>query len=230
MEADKELIKGIEKMRTGDKNGFLVFYNKTFQFTCIWASRIMRDPLRKNDFLAEFYPYALLHIADLKDNEKVYSWLEEILPIFYELWSGEPYYLANKAVHPRIPDETSIRSSAVTAWGQINERVSFPEKPKKRRIPLPILIIGFISLMVLSGCIMILASRGMKRADQETIDRINAENREFITGSELDKYLTENGGNGISGLYTETTTELTPEELSGTDLSKTDIKPEEEAR
>ena len=201
MEADKQLLRGIEKMRTGDISGFMVFYNKTFQLTCLFAAKTMTDSIRREDFLSEFYPYVLLHIAELKDDHKVYPWVESVLPVFYELWAREPYYAANRPIHPVLPSDEEIRASSVRVWELIRKKVSFPAKKKKARIPTPILIIAFLSLLLLFGCLMLMKNKQDNRADQETIDRINQENMDFSSETTVPP-------DEIEGLYTETTTEV----------------------
>jgi len=100
MKVDRELKKGIEEMRCGEQRGFVVFFNKTFQFTCLWTTRLTSDTVRRDDFLSEFYPYVLLHIADLRDDEAVFSWMEGLLPVFYEIWTGSAYADAIRIAHP----------------------------------------------------------------------------------------------------------------------------------
>ena len=201
MEPDKHLLRGIEKMRTGDISGFMVFYNKTFQLTCLFAAKTMTDLLRREDYLSELYPYLLLHIAELKDDHKVYSWVENVMPVFYELWAKEPYYKANRPIHPVLPSDEEIRTSSIRVWEMIKKKVIFPKTKKKSRIPTPIFIIAFLSLLLLFGCLMLLKNKNDNRADQETIDRINQENMDF--SDEISSVPEE-----IEGLYTETTTEV----------------------
>ena len=201
MNVDKRLLNAIEKMKTGDKNAFLVFYNKTFQLCCIRASRIMADQVRRDDFLSEFYPYVLLHINELPDPNEIYPWLEQVIPVFYELWSGEALYEANRPLHPDIPDEDHIRISAITVWERINEAVSFPMKEHTKKIPLPVILIGFLSILTLLGCLLLLRSEKSRSSDPSRIDQINQENMDFV--SEMASEQPE-----IEGLYTETTTEV----------------------
>lgn len=201
MNVDKRLLNAIEKMKTGDKNAFLVFYNKTFQLCCIRASRIMADQVRRDDFLSELYPFLLLHINELTDPQEVFSWLEQVIPIFYELWSGEALYEANRPLHPEIPDEDHIRISAVTVWERINREVTFPKSERPKKIPLPILLISFLSLLTLLACLFLLNANKKEASTPSRIDQINQENMDFV--SEMSE---ENSP--IEGLYTETTTEV----------------------
>lgn len=189
MNTDRELKKAIEEMRRGSKNGFVVFFNKTFQFSCLFASKIMTDTVRRDDFLSEFYPYALLHIADLKDNEEVFIWMEKLLPVFYELWSGDSYSNVIRPIHPSLPDDSAIRASASIVWSEINRRVEFPKEPRKSQIPLPFIVAGFASVAILLVCVLLYQERHLQVADRERIDEINQENRVFSTNSELDEYL-----------------------------------------
>ena len=190
MTVDRELKKGIEEMRCGDKNGFVVFFNKTFQFCCLWTTRIMSDTVRRDDFLSEFYPYALLHIADLKDDDEVFVWLERLLPVFYELWTGTAYADAVRIVHPDLPDDGQIRSSASIVWNQISRKLHFPKAEKKQRIPTVFIVLGMTAAVLFLVCILVYQKQHIPTADQEMIDRINEENRLYSTDSELNEYLT----------------------------------------
>lgn len=201
MTTDRELKKAIEEMRQGSKNGFVVFFNKTFQFSCLWAAKIMSDTVRRDDFLSDFYPYALLHISDLKDDNDVFFWLEKLLPVFYEVWSGAAYADIIRPAHPDLPDDSAIRASASIVWSQIVRRVEFPKEPKKARIPIGFVIAGFASVALLLICVLIYQQRHIETADREMIDRINEENRVYSTDTELDKYL-----NGTYTVETENTT------------------------
>ncbi len=202
MDVDKRLQLSIEKMKTGDKKAFLVFYNKTFQLCCIRAARIIGDPIRRDDFLAEFYPYVLLHINEMEDDQELFPWLESAIPVFYELWSGESVYLASRPLHPDIPDEDHIRMSARAVWERINNSVIFPAEAVKKKLPLPLLVIGFLAILTIALCLLLIQVRkGNYATDNSEIDRINQENLDFatdISGSDPD----------IEGLYTETTTEV----------------------
>ncbi len=190
MVPDKELKKAIEEMRCGDKNGFVVFFNKTFQFTCLWTARIMTDSLRRDDFLSEFYPYALLHIAELPDPDQLFPWLEKILPVFYELWSGQAYADVVRPPHPVLPDNTEIRSSASIVFSAINKKTHFPEKKKKPQIPFSLILAAFISVALILVLILIYQKKHAPANDDHAlIDQINEENRVFSTNSELDDYL-----------------------------------------
>ncbi len=189
MTPDKELKKAVEEMRRGSKAGFVQFFNKTFQFTCLWTARIMSDTIRRDDFLSEFYPYALLHISDLEDSEQVFSWLEKLLPVFYELWSGQAYGDVVRPLHPVLPDNSEILSAATIVWSLINKKVSFPETKKPPSIPFPLVLAAFISAAVILVCILVYQRNHIETMDHAMIDDINAENRAFSTNSELDEYL-----------------------------------------
>lgn len=190
MVPDKELKKAIEEMRCGEKNGFVVFFNKTFQFTCLWTAQIMTDSLRRDDFLSEFYPYVLLHIAELRDPDQLFSWLEKTLPVFYELWSGQAYADIVRPPHPSLPDNTEIRSSASIVFSAINKKTHFPEKKKKAQIPFPLILAAFISVALILVLILVYQKNHAPATDDHAmIDQINEENRAFSTNSELDDYL-----------------------------------------
>ena len=102
-----------------------------------------------------------------------------MLPVFYELWAKEPYYAANRPIHPVLPSDEEIRTSSIRVWETIRKNVTFPKAKKKNRIPTPIFIIAFLSLLLLFGCLMLIKNKKDNRADQETIDRINQENMDF---------------------------------------------------
>lgn len=189
MTVDRELKKGISDMRRGEKSGFVTFFNKTFQFSCLWAAKVMSDTVRRDDFLSEFYPYALLHIADLKDDDDTFFWLERLLPVFYEIWTGTAYADAIRPAHPTLPDDSAIRASASIVWSQINRKVEFPAKEKKAQIPFPLILAAFVSVAAILVCILIYQERRIDTADHEMIDQINEENRVFSTDTELDEYL-----------------------------------------
>lgn len=190
MKVDRELKKAIEEMRCGGKNGFVVFFNKTFQFSCLWTTRFMSDTVRRDDFLSEFYPYVLLHIADLKDDEEVFLWLERLLPVFYEIWTGSSYADAIRIAHPDLPDDSEIRASASIVWNQISKKLHFPETPQKQRIPTAFILLGFAAAALFLVCILVYQKQHIPIADQEMIDRINEENMHLSTDSELNEYLT----------------------------------------
>ena len=190
MKVDRELKKAIEEMRCGEKNGFVVFFNKTFQFSCLWTTRLMSDTVRRDDFLSEFYPYVLLHIADLKDDEEVFLWLERLLPVFYEIWTGSAYADAIRIAHPDLPDDSEIRASASIVWNQISKKLHFPEVPKKQRIPTAFILLGFAAVALFLVCILVYQKQHIPTADQEMIDQINEENMRLSTDSELNEYLT----------------------------------------
>lgn len=190
MKVDRELKKGIEEMRCGEQRGFVVFFNKTFQFTCLWTTRLTSDTVRRDDFLSEFYPYVLLHIADLRDDEAVFSWMEGLLPVFYEIWTGSAYADAIRIAHPNLPDDSEIRASASIVWNQISKKLHFPETPKKQRIPSVFILLAFAAAALFLVCILVYQKQHIPTADQEMIDRINEENLHFSTDSELDEYLT----------------------------------------
>ncbi|MBQ6441270.1 MAG: hypothetical protein IJJ13_01585 [Lachnospiraceae bacterium] len=189
MKVDRELKKGIAEMRCGGQNGFVVFFNKTFQFTCLWTTRLMSDTVRRDDFLSEFYPYALLHIADLTEDENVFPWLERMLPVFYEIWTGSAYADAIRIVHPDLPDDSEIRASASIVWNQISKKLHFPEKQKKQRIPSVFILLGFAAAALFLVCILVYQKQHIPTANQEMIDRINEENLRYSTDSELNEYL-----------------------------------------
>ena len=189
-------------MRCGDRNGFLVFYNKTFQYAYLWTMKTMEDQLRRNSFLEEFYPYALLHISDLDQESQVFPWLSRMLPAFYQVWSGVPWRPLDRPGRPDPPGDEEFRLLARMIWESIEERVQFPPRSVRQRIPLPFVIAGFVSVLVLLACVIWLNHnrRVSSTADQEAIDRINSENMSY-------EALEEGGGlDGIDGLYTETTT------------------------
>lgn len=187
---DKELKKAIEEMRCGEENGFVVFFNKTFQYTCLWTARIMTDTLRRDDFLSEFYPYALLHIAELTETDQIFTWMEKILPVFYELWSGQAYADIVRPPHPSLPDDSEIRSSASIVFSAISKKTHFPKKEKKVQIPFPLILTAFISVALILVLILVYQKKHAPAGSDHTmIDQINEENRAFSTNSELDDYL-----------------------------------------
>ena len=138
----------------------------------------------------------------MEADQELFPWLESAIPVFYELWSGESVYLASRPLHPDIPDEDHIRMSARTVWERINNSVIFPAEAVKKKLPLPLLVIGFLAILTIALCLLLIQVRkGNYATDNSEIDRINQENLDFatdISGSDPD----------IEGLYTETTTEV----------------------
>ncbi len=63
------------------------------------------------------------------------------------------------------------------------------------------ILIGFLSILTLLGCLLLLRSEKSRSSDPSRIDQINQENMDFV--SEMASEQPE-----IEGLYTETTTEV----------------------
>ncbi len=179
MKTDKQFIQAIEKMRCGSKEGFLIFFNKTFQYSYLWAAHYMEDQVRRNDFLSDFYPFVLLHISDLKDDTAVFPWFDQLLPYFLELWTGIAFSDQLKPVSPNIPDNSVISASANVVWKQILEKVNFPAEPKKQAVPLPIVLLAGFSLILLILVFLVYDKYADQRTSQERIDSINSENLSF---------------------------------------------------
>ena len=116
-------------------------------------------------------------------------WLEKILPVFYELWSGQAYADVVRPPHPLLPDNSEIRASASIVWNQISKKLHFPETQKKQRIPTAFILLGFAAAALFLVCILVYQKQHIPTADQEMIDRINEENLLYSTDSELNEYL-----------------------------------------
>ena len=189
MTIDKELVQAVEQMRTGAQDDFLIFFNKTFQFSFLMASKNYTDSKKRNDFLADFYPYLLLHISELTDDSLLYEWMETC---FYSLLQiqglGEnSISSASQLFEAAEPlDDSVVLAAAGIVWSQILKNVSFPKKPKKESILFPIVFLGSCAVLLL---LVVLLTHSRQLTHTAEIDEINKENQAFSTNTEIESFL-----------------------------------------
>ncbi len=78
MKADRELIKAVKQMKTGEEKGFNVLYTRTYNFVYARARQSINDEQEALDLVQEVYIAAYRNIQSLQDINSLYGWLGSI--------------------------------------------------------------------------------------------------------------------------------------------------------
>lgn len=75
MSVEPELREAIERLKSGDRDAFHIFYIHTYQFVYARAKFTIRDEHEAQDLMQEVYLAVYRNIGSLKNTDSVYSWL-----------------------------------------------------------------------------------------------------------------------------------------------------------
>ena len=78
MEIDPKLKSAVEKLKSGDAEGFNEVYSKTYNYVYFRAKQIMKNEDDAMDLLQTVYMEAYKSISSLESPESIYSWLSSI--------------------------------------------------------------------------------------------------------------------------------------------------------
>lgn len=152
MAENQSLKRALRAMAAGSRSGFKTFYNGTAAF--IYSSARLLYPSHEEAcrFMVDIYQYIYLHLPEYDETQSIEKWISRMIYDRYtQLSIGREPLTPSVSRQMEAGSVVLSESERARIWRMLDVHIHFPPEQKKRRPPLPriLLILSVLALFLL---------------------------------------------------------------------------------
>lgn len=152
MAENQSLKRALRAMAAGSKSGFKTFYNGTAAF--IYSSARLLYPSHEEAcrFMVDIYQYIYLHLPEYDEAQSIEKWISRMIYDRYtQLSIGREPLTPSVSRQMEAGSVVLSESERARIWRMLDVHIHFPPEQKKRKPPLPriLLILSVLALLLL---------------------------------------------------------------------------------
>lgn len=152
MAENQSLKRALRAMAAGSRSGFKTFYNGTSAF--IYSSARLLYPSHEEAcrFMVDIYQYIYLHLPEYDETPSIEKWISRMIYDRYtQLSIGRGPLTPSVSRQMEAGSVVLSESERARIWRMLDVHIHFPPEQKKRRPPLPriLLILSVLALFLL---------------------------------------------------------------------------------
>lgn len=152
MAENQSLKRALRAMAAGSRSGFKTFYNGTAAF--IYSSARLLYPSHEEAcrFMVDIYQYIYLHLPEYDETQSIEKWISRMIYDRYtQLSIGKGPLTPSVSRQMEAGSVVLSESERARIWRMLDVHIHFPPEQKKRRPPLPriLLILSVLALFLL---------------------------------------------------------------------------------